>query len=51
MGHKPELFAYTKRATYEAAKTGTTVNRAHFGDVAKQSLGGQAKHWGSVYKN
>lgn len=51
MNHKPELFAYTKRATYEAAKTGQPVTKANFAEVAKQSLGGQAKHWGSVYKN
>ena len=50
MNHKPEMFAYTKRATYEAAKTGQPIAKANFAEVAKQSLSSQAQHWGSTYK-
>jgi len=53
LGHKPELFAYTKRATYEAAKTGTEIPHpttlAQTGATAMNAK--SAAHWGSIYKH
>ena len=53
MGHRPELFAYTKRAAYEAGKTGTDIPHpntlAQTG--AKAMNAKSAAHWGSVYKH
>lgn len=51
MTHQPRLFAYTKRATYEALKTGEPIKRESFANLGKESLANTASHWGSVYKN
>lgn len=52
MKHKPELFAYTKRATYEAAKTGGPApTPSAFAVAGANQLSHSAAHWGSVYKN
>jgi len=53
LGNKPELFAYTKRAAYEASKTGSEI--PHPNTLAKTGITAMnaksAAHWGSIYKN
>ena len=46
LGHKPELFAHTKRAAFEATKTGSSG----FANVGQQTLANSAAHWRSTYK-
>ena len=46
LAHKPELFAHTKRAAFEATKTGSSG----FANVGQQTLANSAAHWRSTYK-
>ncbi len=45
--HNPALFNHTKRAAYEAAKTGQP---SAFAQTGKATLSSSASHWQTVYK-
>ena len=47
LGHKPELFQYTRRAQYDYQKTGTMPTLQASG---QESLAGSTSHWKSNYK-
>ena len=47
LGHKPELFQFTRRAQYEYQKTGTAPTLQ---DAGSKSLAGTTSHWKSNYK-
>lgn len=53
LGNKPELFAYTKRAAYEASKTGQDIPHPNtLAKTGEEAMNAKtAAHWGSVYKN
>ena len=51
MTHKPELFAYTKRAVYEAGKTGKDLtNPNSFVKAGQSTLARSSAHMESVYR-
>ena len=43
LGNNPELYQYTRRAKYDAAKTGTL--RTTMGDAGRHALGNASNHW------
>ena len=47
LGNHPELYQYTRRAKYDAAKTGTM--RSTMGDAGRHALSNAAGHWQSEY--
>lgn len=49
LGNFPELYQYTRRAKYDAAKTGTM--KTTLSDVGRHTLSNQTSHWQSQYKN
>ena len=50
LGHRPELYAYTGRAAYDAAKTGHPIKPSSL-ITGEKSLANSASHWGSVYQH
>jgi hypothetical protein len=51
MMNKPELFAYTKRAVYDSAKTGAPLTNPNtFVKTAQETLARDSSHWESVYR-
>lgn len=47
LGNNPELYQYTRRAKYDAAKTGTL--RTTMGDAGRHALSNATNHWQSEY--
>jgi len=48
LGNHPELYQYTRRAKYDAAKTG--VMQTSLQEAGRHALSNQTGHWTSEYK-